>query len=210
MPKGVGSLYFGGSFPLWSSSEASSTSLSSTNATKQTVQGRGGARSGAANANSLRSGPLSSGSSRASARTKTPNVSDTAGAGAATGPGRSAEQGSSKSDATPDAILASERGLGTGEPQRPEGAHGPVDPDDGSPGAVAVDKEEAMLCNNYTDADEDEDRILSEIETGILDVFSDSYYNKHLMYGVLELILVRLMPELAQKGIIELWEERLS
>ncbi|RYP79112.1 hypothetical protein DL771_000090 [Monosporascus sp. 5C6A] len=56
----------------------------------------------------------------------------------------------------------------------------------------------------------DEERILSEIETGIIDVFSDTYCNKHLMYGILELILVRLMPELAEKGVIELLEERLS
>ncbi|KKY32701.1 putative pxa domain-containing protein [Diaporthe ampelina] len=53
-------------------------------------------------------------------------------------------------------------------------------------------------------------RIISEIETGILDVFSDPYCNKHLMYGALELVLVRLVPELADKGIDELWEERLS
>jgi hypothetical protein len=30
------------------------------------------------------------------------------------------------------------------------------------------------------------------------------------MYGVLELVLVRLMPELAEKSVTELWEERLS
>lgn len=53
-------------------------------------------------------------------------------------------------------------------------------------------------------------RIISEIEAGILDVFSDPYCNKHLMYGVLELVLVRLVPELAEKGVVELWEERLS
>ncbi|ETS85758.1 hypothetical protein PFICI_03783 [Pestalotiopsis fici W106-1] len=58
--------------------------------------------------------------------------------------------------------------------------------------------------------DPEEERILSEIESGILDVFSDAYCNKHLIYGMLELILVRLMPELTEKGIIELWEERLS
>lgn len=53
-------------------------------------------------------------------------------------------------------------------------------------------------------------RIISELETGILDVFSDPYCNKHLMYGALELVLVRLVPELAEKGVVELWEERLS
>lgn len=61
-----------------------------------------------------------------------------------------------------------------------------------------------------TRCDDEEDRILSEIETGILDVFGDAYCNKHLMYSVLELFLVRLMPELAEKGVAELWEERLS
>ncbi|KAI2785202.1 PXA domain-containing protein [Daldinia loculata] len=66
----------------------------------------------------------------------------------------------------------------------------------------------ADMCNG--DEDEDENRILSEIETGVLDVFSDPYCNKHLLYGILELILVRLMPELTEKGVIELWEDRLS
>ncbi|KAG7128842.1 hypothetical protein HYQ45_011783 [Verticillium longisporum] len=56
----------------------------------------------------------------------------------------------------------------------------------------------------------EEERVLSEIEEGILDVFSDEYCNRHLMYGILELILVRLMPELAEKGVAELWDERLS
>ncbi|KAI8153284.1 hypothetical protein K4K49_001015 [Colletotrichum sp. SAR 10_70] len=58
--------------------------------------------------------------------------------------------------------------------------------------------------------DEDQQQMLSEIEEGILDVFSDEYCNKHFVYGMLELILVRLMPELAEKGVVELWEERLS
>ena len=53
-------------------------------------------------------------------------------------------------------------------------------------------------------------RIIAAVEAGILDVFSDPYCNKHLMYGALELILVRLVPELAEKGVVELWEERLS
>ncbi|KAM7215701.1 PXA domain protein 1 [Rhypophila decipiens] len=59
------------------------------------------------------------------------------------------------------------------------------------------------------EADEDEDEeILQEIEQGILDVFSDEYCNKHFIYSLLELVLVRLMPELAEKGITELWNER--
>lgn len=54
------------------------------------------------------------------------------------------------------------------------------------------------------------DRILSEIEEGVLDVFSDEYCNRHLLYSALELILVRLMPELADRGVAELLDERLS
>ncbi|KAI1414652.1 PXA domain-containing protein [Hypoxylon sp. FL1857] len=68
----------------------------------------------------------------------------------------------------------------------------------------------ADMCDKDDDEDKEDSRILSEIETGMLDVFSDPYCNKHLAYGILELILVRLMPELAEKGVIELWEERLS
>ncbi|XXH04691.1 hypothetical protein Hte_011113 [Hypoxylon texense] len=68
----------------------------------------------------------------------------------------------------------------------------------------------ADMCYENDDDDEDESRMLSEIETDILDVFSDAYCNKHLVYGILELVLVRLMPELTEKGVIELWEERLS
>lgn len=56
---------------------------------------------------------------------------------------------------------------------------------------------------------EDEERRLSEIEEGIVDIFSDGYFNKHLIYGILELVLVRLVPELAEKGVGELWDERL-
>jgi hypothetical protein len=69
----------------------------------------------------------------------------------------------------------------------------------------AVDEGE----DENVDVDAAEARILSEIETGIVDLFSDAYYNKHLIYSVLELVLVRLMPELAERRVGELWEERL-
>ncbi|KAH6681799.1 hypothetical protein B0J14DRAFT_577186 [Halenospora varia] len=53
------------------------------------------------------------------------------------------------------------------------------------------------------------ERRVKEVEE-VLDVFGDSYCNKHFLYGVVELIVVRLMPELAEKGVEELLEERLS
>lgn len=53
------------------------------------------------------------------------------------------------------------------------------------------------------------ERRVQEVEE-ILDVFGDNYCNKHLMYGLVELVIVRLMPELADKGVTALWAERLS
>jgi hypothetical protein len=53
------------------------------------------------------------------------------------------------------------------------------------------------------------ERRAKEVEE-VLNTFGDSYCNKHLLYGVVELIIVRLIPELAEKGVEELLEERLS
>ncbi|KAI9703639.1 MAG: hypothetical protein M1836_007409 [Candelina mexicana] len=44
----------------------------------------------------------------------------------------------------------------------------------------------------------------------VLDVFGDEYCNKHLIYGILECVVVRLMPELGDVGIRELMEGRLG
>jgi len=54
----------------------------------------------------------------------------------------------------------------------------------------------------------DIEKRVTEVEE-VLSVFGDSYCNKHLLYGVVELIIVRLMPEIAEKGVEELLEERL-
>ncbi|KAL7950462.1 PXA domain-containing protein [Trichoderma barbatum] len=57
--------------------------------------------------------------------------------------------------------------------------------------------------------EEDDERILDELES-LLNVVGDEYCNKHLMYSALELVLVKLMPELSDKGVMELWEDRLG
>jgi len=54
-----------------------------------------------------------------------------------------------------------------------------------------------------------EEKQASEIEE-LLDCFGDVYCNKHLMYGVVELILVRLIPEIGEKNVEELLGERLN
>jgi len=43
-----------------------------------------------------------------------------------------------------------------------------------------------------------------------LDVFADPYLNRAVIVRLLELVLVRLMPELASKGAEELLAERLG
>jgi hypothetical protein len=58
------------------------------------------------------------------------------------------------------------------------------------------------------DADkEGEDEMLRHVED-ILDVFGDVYCNKHLVYNILELIIVRLVPELGESTPSELLSER--
>ncbi|KAK0738359.1 hypothetical protein B0T18DRAFT_394662 [Schizothecium vesticola] len=57
---------------------------------------------------------------------------------------------------------------------------------------------------------DDDELILDELERGVLVVFGDAYCNKHLVYGAVELLLVRLLPELGDKGVVELWGERIS
>jgi hypothetical protein len=54
-----------------------------------------------------------------------------------------------------------------------------------------------------------EERQVREVEE-ILDVFSDVYCNKHFMYTLIDLLIVRLFPELAEKGVMALREERLG
>lgn len=50
--------------------------------------------------------------------------------------------------------------------------------------------------------------MLEEVEENILDAFGNESMNKHLIYGILELIVVRLIPETAEKGTSELLAER--
>ncbi|KAK9436028.1 Phox-associated domain protein [Metarhizium brunneum] len=58
-------------------------------------------------------------------------------------------------------------------------------------------------------AEAEEEEMVDELE-GLLGVLGDEYCNKHLVYSVLELILVRLMPELCDNGVDDLLHERLG
>lgn len=51
---------------------------------------------------------------------------------------------------------------------------------------------------------------LKVIKKRLLDVVGEKYMTKHLVFGLLELFVVRLMPELAEKGVVQSMEERLG
>lgn len=71
--------------------------------------------------------------------------------------------------------------------------------------------ETATATETATEENENESGdqlLLSAIEHDLLDLFADSYCNKHLLYSIVETVLVRLVPEMAQQGIAELMAER--
>ncbi|KAL8714260.1 MAG: hypothetical protein Q9220_001989 [cf. Caloplaca sp. 1 TL-2023] len=49
--------------------------------------------------------------------------------------------------------------------------------------------------------------VVKEVELE-LDVWSDAYLNKHLAYQILEAVVVRVLPEMGEKGVKELMEAR--
>ncbi|KAL8773017.1 MAG: hypothetical protein Q9209_002037, partial [Squamulea sp. 1 TL-2023] len=49
--------------------------------------------------------------------------------------------------------------------------------------------------------------LVHEVETE-LDVWNDAYLNKHLAYQILELVIVRILPEMGENGVRELMEAR--
>lgn len=49
--------------------------------------------------------------------------------------------------------------------------------------------------------------IIGEVED-LLGVLGDAYLNKHLIFGIISLVVLRLAPELGTKGVGELMRER--
>jgi hypothetical protein len=56
-------------------------------------------------------------------------------------------------------------------------------------------------------ASEKRDTQLSHIEE-VLSSLEDSYLNKHLIFQIVELIILRLVPELGMRGVRDLMEDR--
>ena len=44
----------------------------------------------------------------------------------------------------------------------------------------------------------------------MLQVLGDRYANKHLVFGIVELLVCRLVPEMGEGGVVELMAERLG
>jgi hypothetical protein len=44
----------------------------------------------------------------------------------------------------------------------------------------------------------------------LLSCLDDTYLNKHLVFQIIELVVLRLFPELGDRGIKELFEERIN
>lgn len=61
--------------------------------------------------------------------------------------------------------------------------------------------------DNNDGADDDEDRYVRNIDD-LLDLFADEYCNKHLVYAIIETVLVRVLPELGERSVRELMEDR--
>ncbi|CAL5867297.1 uncharacterized protein PFLUO_LOCUS1512 [Penicillium psychrofluorescens] len=56
--------------------------------------------------------------------------------------------------------------------------------------------------------DLEELNLLETIEQDLLDLFEDEYCNKHLVYSIVETVLARLLPELSERSIADLMEDR--
>lgn len=64
------------------------------------------------------------------------------------------------------------------------------------------------VLGSYIRSDAEESLLASAIESNILDLFADEYCNKHLVYSIIETVLAKLMPELSDRSIAELMEDR--
>lgn len=50
--------------------------------------------------------------------------------------------------------------------------------------------------------------LLETIENEFLDLFADEYCNKHLVYAIIETVLAQVLPEMAERSVEDLLEDR--
>jgi len=73
---------------------------------------------------------------------------------------------------------------------------------------VLLDAVPVVVSMRYFATSEREEMV-REVEE-ILGVLEDPYLNKHLIFGIVEMIVVRLVPEMGEMGVRELMELRLG
>lgn len=56
--------------------------------------------------------------------------------------------------------------------------------------------------------DTEELYLLETIENDFLDLFADEYCNKHLVFAIIETVLARILPEMAERSVGDLLEDR--
>ncbi|GLA70200.1 hypothetical protein AtubIFM55763_011409 [Aspergillus tubingensis] len=70
-----------------------------------------------------------------------------------------------------------------------------------------LDSPHASSTVSPADCGHEESLLLAAVEE-VLDLFADDYCNKHLIYSIIEAILTKLLPELSERSIAELMEDR--
>jgi hypothetical protein len=50
--------------------------------------------------------------------------------------------------------------------------------------------------------------LLETIEDDLLDLFADEYCNKHLIYSIIETVLSKVLPEMTDRSVLDLMEDR--
>ncbi|TQB71452.1 hypothetical protein MPDQ_007579 [Monascus purpureus] len=79
-----------------------------------------------------------------------------------------------------------------------------------APADVDIDTDRSTVLETTGAAENDDEGtslLLTAIED-LLDLFADEYCNKHLIYSMLETFLARLLPELSERSVAELMEDR--
>ncbi|KAL4871560.1 hypothetical protein BDV12DRAFT_163970 [Aspergillus spectabilis] len=72
----------------------------------------------------------------------------------------------------------------------------------------ALSESESQSSNASRDSEAEKSLLVLTIENDILDLFADEYCNKHLIYSIIETVLAKLLPELSDRSIAELMEDR--
>ncbi|GKZ36325.1 hypothetical protein AbraIFM66950_007359 [Aspergillus brasiliensis] len=70
-----------------------------------------------------------------------------------------------------------------------------------------LDSPQASSTVSPADCGHEESLLLAAVEE-VLDLFADDYCNKHLIYSIIEAIFAKLLPELSERSIAELMEDR--